>query len=199
MRCSHPAHCRAGEHRSSRCSPWCGSLARVPACKGSTRYMLRHSCRYDLADRGTDPRTMQDYLGHRDPQHTVHYSFRQPQERVGACFAGCRAAHFQQCWIPSAIWGAADAVSVCLPLPPLTRCRSNRQSMGLVTDAPRGLPAVRRGPALQRPEMHERLAACAERSEKPDERARQEARTRAALAPMFPKKSRPLPDRRASE
>jgi type 1 fimbriae regulatory protein FimB len=27
-----------------------------------------------LADKGTDLRTMQDYLGHRDPRHTVHYS-----------------------------------------------------------------------------------------------------------------------------
>ena len=27
-----------------------------------------------LADRGTDLRTMQDYLGHRDPKHTAHYT-----------------------------------------------------------------------------------------------------------------------------
>src|SRR5262245_24284864 len=27
-------------------------------------HMLRHSCGYYLADRGTDLRTMQDYLGH---------------------------------------------------------------------------------------------------------------------------------------
>ena len=33
--------------------------------------MLRHSCGYYLADRGTDLRTMQDYLGHRDPKHTA--------------------------------------------------------------------------------------------------------------------------------
>ena len=37
-------------------------------------HMLRHSCGYYLADRGTDLRTMQDYLGHRDPKHTAHYS-----------------------------------------------------------------------------------------------------------------------------
>jgi len=36
--------------------------------------MLRHSCGYYLADRGTDLRTMQDYLGHRDPKHTAHYT-----------------------------------------------------------------------------------------------------------------------------
>ena len=37
-------------------------------------HMLRHSCGYYLADKGTDLRTMQDYLGHRDPRHTVHYT-----------------------------------------------------------------------------------------------------------------------------
>jgi Phage integrase family len=31
-------------------------------------HMLRHSCGYYLADKGTDLRTMQDYLGHRDPR-----------------------------------------------------------------------------------------------------------------------------------
>jgi type 1 fimbriae regulatory protein FimB len=35
---------------------------------------LRHSCGYYLADKGTDLRTMQDCLGHRDPRHTVHYT-----------------------------------------------------------------------------------------------------------------------------
>jgi site-specific recombinase XerD len=37
-------------------------------------HMLRHSCGYYLADQGTDLRTMQDYLGHRDPKHTAHYT-----------------------------------------------------------------------------------------------------------------------------
>ena len=37
-------------------------------------HMLRHSCGYYLGDRGTDLRTMQDYLGHRDPKHTAHYT-----------------------------------------------------------------------------------------------------------------------------
>jgi integrase len=37
-------------------------------------HMLRHSCGYYLADQGTDPRTIQDYLGHRDPKHTAHYT-----------------------------------------------------------------------------------------------------------------------------
>src|SRR5262245_25331709 len=37
-------------------------------------HMLRHSCGYYLADKGTDLRTMQDYFGHRDPKHTAHYT-----------------------------------------------------------------------------------------------------------------------------
>ena len=37
-------------------------------------HMLRHSCGHYLADKGTDLRTMQDYLGHRDPKHTAHYT-----------------------------------------------------------------------------------------------------------------------------
>src|SRR6202165_4794729 len=37
-------------------------------------HMLRHSCGYYIANTGVDLRTMQDYLGHRDPKHTVHYT-----------------------------------------------------------------------------------------------------------------------------
>ena len=37
-------------------------------------HMLRHSSGYYLANEGTDLRTMQDYLGHRDPKHTAHYT-----------------------------------------------------------------------------------------------------------------------------
>lgn len=37
-------------------------------------HMLRHSCGYALADRGHDTRLIQDYLGHRDPRHTAHYT-----------------------------------------------------------------------------------------------------------------------------
>jgi site-specific recombinase XerD len=37
-------------------------------------HMLRHSCGFALADRGHDLRLIQDYLGHRDPIHTVHYT-----------------------------------------------------------------------------------------------------------------------------
>jgi len=37
-------------------------------------HMLRHSCGFALANRGYDLRLIQDYLGHRDPRHTIHYT-----------------------------------------------------------------------------------------------------------------------------
>jgi type 1 fimbriae regulatory protein FimB len=51
-----------------------GATAKVAGLKNVHPHTLRHSCGYYLADRGTDLRTMQDYLGHRDPRHTVHYT-----------------------------------------------------------------------------------------------------------------------------
>ena len=37
-------------------------------------HMLRHACGFQLANQGTDTRTLQAYLGHRNIQHTVRYS-----------------------------------------------------------------------------------------------------------------------------
>jgi len=37
-------------------------------------HTLRHTCGYYLANRGYELRLIQDYLGHRDPKHTVHYT-----------------------------------------------------------------------------------------------------------------------------
>lgn len=37
-------------------------------------HMLRHACGYALANRHHDTRTIQDYLGHRNIQHTVGYT-----------------------------------------------------------------------------------------------------------------------------
>lgn len=37
-------------------------------------HTLRHSCGFALADRGHNLRLIQDYLGHRDPKHTVRYT-----------------------------------------------------------------------------------------------------------------------------
>jgi type 1 fimbriae regulatory protein FimB len=37
-------------------------------------HMLRHSCGYYLANKGHDTRLIQDYLGHRNINHTVRYT-----------------------------------------------------------------------------------------------------------------------------
>jgi len=37
-------------------------------------HMLRHACGYKLAQEGQDTRAIQDYLGHRNIQHTVRYT-----------------------------------------------------------------------------------------------------------------------------
>jgi integrase len=37
-------------------------------------HMLRHACGYALANRGTDTRTLQAYLGHRNISNTVRYT-----------------------------------------------------------------------------------------------------------------------------
>jgi len=51
-----------------------GTAAESAGLKNVHPHTLRHSCGFYLADKGTDLRTMQDYLGHRDPRHTVHYT-----------------------------------------------------------------------------------------------------------------------------
>lgn len=49
-----------------------GSLASIAV--SLSPHMLRHSCGYALANRGTDTRLIQDYLGHRNIHHTVLYT-----------------------------------------------------------------------------------------------------------------------------
>ena len=41
-------------------------------------HMLRHACGYALADQGADTRLIQDFLGHRNIQHTVQYTASNP-------------------------------------------------------------------------------------------------------------------------
>jgi type 1 fimbriae regulatory protein FimB len=41
-------------------------------------YMLRHACGFALADQGADTRLIQDYLGHRNIQHSVRYPATNP-------------------------------------------------------------------------------------------------------------------------
>src|ERR1700675_108173 len=47
-----------------------GAAGESAGLKNVYPHMLRHSCGYYLANIGVDLRTMQDYLGHRDPKHT---------------------------------------------------------------------------------------------------------------------------------
>jgi site-specific recombinase XerD len=42
-------------------------------------HMLRHSCGYWLANQGYDTRLIQDYLGHKNIQHTVRYTKLNPE------------------------------------------------------------------------------------------------------------------------
>ncbi len=62
-------------------------------------HMLRHACGYELAEQGMDTRLIQDYLGHRNIRHTVHYT------------AG-NAARFAQTWKKQrlAIAGSEDGL-----------------------------------------------------------------------------------------
>jgi len=46
-------------------------------------HMLRHACGFKLANDGHDTRALQDYLGHRQIQHTVRYT-----EMAAARFSG---------------------------------------------------------------------------------------------------------------
>ncbi len=41
-------------------------------------HMLRHACGFALADQGADTLLIQDYLGHRNIQHTVRYTATNP-------------------------------------------------------------------------------------------------------------------------
>jgi type 1 fimbriae regulatory protein FimB len=53
-----------------------GQLAGLPL--DAHPHMLRHACGFALADQGADTRLIQDYLGHRNIQHTVRYTATNP-------------------------------------------------------------------------------------------------------------------------
>ena len=46
-------------------------------------HQLRHACGYYLASRGHDTRAIQDYLGHKNIQHTVRYTAMAPHRFEG--------------------------------------------------------------------------------------------------------------------
>ncbi|MCW2457507.1 UNVERIFIED_ORG: type 1 fimbriae regulatory protein FimB [Rahnella aquatilis] len=66
-----------------------GETAGISVC--SHPHMLRHAYGFALADRGVDTRLIQDYLGHRNIRHTVHYT------------AG-NAARFSRLWQGAALF-----------------------------------------------------------------------------------------------
>jgi site-specific recombinase XerD len=53
-----------------------GAVAKLPF--KAHPHMLRHACGFALANRGHDTRALQAYLGHRNIQHTVHYTELSP-------------------------------------------------------------------------------------------------------------------------
>ena len=53
-----------------------GRLADLPV--EAHPHMLRHACGFALADQGADTRLIQDFLGHRNIQHTVMYTATNP-------------------------------------------------------------------------------------------------------------------------
>jgi len=61
----------------------CSEAASLPLL--AHPHMLRHACGFALADQGADTRLIQDYLGHRNIQHTVKYTATNP-------------ARFQKLW-----------------------------------------------------------------------------------------------------
>ena len=53
-----------------------GEKAKLPVAVHP--HMLRHACGFALADQGADTLLIQDYLGHRNIQHTVRYTSTNP-------------------------------------------------------------------------------------------------------------------------
>src|SRR3954469_8619962 len=51
-----------------------GAAAQRAGLSSVHPHMLRHACGFYLANQGYDLRLIQDYLGHRDPRHTAHYT-----------------------------------------------------------------------------------------------------------------------------
>ncbi len=67
-----PLSTRSVRHIVARAGKLAGILGRVHP------HQLRHACGYYLATSGQDTRAIQDYLGHRNIQHTVRYTQLNP-------------------------------------------------------------------------------------------------------------------------
>jgi site-specific recombinase XerD len=58
---------------------WSSALARPLSLAFKAHpHMLRHACGSALANKGHDTRALQAYLGHKNIQHTVHYTELSP-------------------------------------------------------------------------------------------------------------------------
>jgi site-specific recombinase XerD len=55
------------------------SLTAIEAGTKNEMHMLRHAYGYKLANQGVDTRSLQQYLGHKNIQHTVRYTELSPQ------------------------------------------------------------------------------------------------------------------------
>ena len=53
-------------------------VERVGAGFPAHPHMLPHACGFMLANKGHDTRSLQKYLGHKNIQHTVHYTELSP-------------------------------------------------------------------------------------------------------------------------
>ena len=58
-----------------------GAVAGLATCHV---HQLRHSCGFQLANKGQDTRAIQDYLGHKNIQHTVKYT-KLSETRFSGC------------------------------------------------------------------------------------------------------------------
>ncbi|WP_008308477.1 tyrosine-type recombinase/integrase [Leptolyngbya sp. PCC 6406] len=77
------AHVFTGERRKALTT---GAIAKIMKRAGELAelplpvhlHMLRHSCGYFLAEQGLPTRDIQEYLGHKNIQHTVRYTAANP-------------------------------------------------------------------------------------------------------------------------
>ena len=67
-----------GKDLRTRFSIQVGERLRVDWPPDSHAHMLRHATGYKLAGDGHDTRSIQDYLGHKNIQHTVRYTELSP-------------------------------------------------------------------------------------------------------------------------
>jgi len=75
-----PILLRRDGHRLDRRTAhrWVRSIGKRAGLGAVHPHMLRHACGFALADQGADTRLIQDYLGHRNIQHTVMYTATNP-------------------------------------------------------------------------------------------------------------------------